>query len=99
MHLRWQVAAQPYVLRGAARRQEALAVTVCEMNRDEVRVGRDQSCRVCDTLHEDYPHALPLYLALQLRQTHSATHTRFGLRQVIQVGGCCVGLRKCRLRL
>ena len=45
--------------------------TVCEMDRDEIRVRRNQSRRVRDALDEDYPHSLPLDLALL--QPNSAT--------------------------
>lgn len=50
-------------------------ITVCEVNRDKVRVRRDVSCPVRNALHEDDPHALPLDLALQLQHSKIRAHT------------------------
>ena len=50
-------------------------ITVCEVNRDKVRVRRDVSCPVRNALHEDDPHALPLDFALQLQHSKIRAHT------------------------
>ena len=42
--------------------------TVCEADRDEVGVGRDERGTVRDALHEDDPHALPLDLTPHLHR-------------------------------
>ena len=51
-------------------------ITVCEVNRDKVRVRRDVSCPVRNALHEDDPHALPLDFALQLQHSKIRAHAR-----------------------